>query len=64
MSFPRSLDEYGDKELQQELARRAEVRERGLCDYCGRSSRAPSCKFSERHHSRDGHTVAGNGVRR
>lgn len=43
------LDEYPETQLRAELARRADARERGLCDYCGRPKAAPTCRFPERH---------------
>ena len=50
MSYPKDLDEYTDNELTHELQRRMRLRERGLCDYCGRTDVTPTCKFPERHH--------------
>lgn len=49
MSFPRDLDEIGEDELQQELLRRFNARQQGVCDYCGRGPKTPSCKYSGRH---------------
>lgn len=49
MSYPRDLDEYLDEELRQELRRREKNRRRGQCDYCGRKSDEPPCKFPVRH---------------
>ena len=50
MSYLRDLDEYRELELVSELTRRAQAREQGVCDYCGRtpSTTAP-CKFPDRH---------------
>jgi hypothetical protein len=36
VSYIRDLDEYYEEELEAELASRAELRIRGLCDYCKR----------------------------
>lgn len=49
MSYPRSLDEYAEKELEQELRERERLRARGICDYCSRPPHEPACKFPERH---------------
>ena len=49
MSLPRDLDEYSDDELIRELARRADRRENGVCDYCLRPSSATACRFPVRH---------------
>lgn len=49
MSYPRDLDEYSENELLEEIERRRTVRERGLCDYCGRKPTTSPCKFPERH---------------
>lgn len=50
MSYPRDLDEYRGSELRAEIARREELRDKGLCDYCGRPEGCePSCKERRRH---------------
>lgn len=50
MSYPMSLDEYTDAELQAELDRRYRDRRAGKCDYCHRPfTSMPACKFPERH---------------
>ena len=50
MGFPLDLDEYDEKRLIDELARRVNLRAQGLCDYCARPYGVkPSCKFPERH---------------
>lgn len=50
MSYPKDLDEYTEAQLQEELARREDVRAQGRCDYCGGLQTETSCKFPERHH--------------
>lgn len=50
MSYSIGLDEYRESVLQEELERRAALREKGLCDYCERAIEVTSsCKFPERH---------------
>jgi hypothetical protein len=49
MGYPLDLDEHEEHQLIKELARRAEARDGGLCDYCERSEDASVCKFPERH---------------
>ena len=49
MSYPKDLDEIGEPELREELARREALRASGLCDYCGRAPSEQSCKFPKRH---------------
>jgi hypothetical protein len=49
MSYPCDIDEMTEKELEEELKRRARARERGLCDYCGRKPTVPVCRMAERH---------------
>lgn len=49
MGYPRDLDEYDEKELDAEKRRRAERRNRGLCDYCERAPTSPPCRFPRRH---------------
>lgn len=49
MSYPKDLDEYSSAELVNEINRRIDLRERDLCDYCGRPGNAPSCRFPVRH---------------
>lgn len=50
MSLVKTLDEYTEKELQQELLRRVELRAAGKCDYCERYSGTTDCRFPDRHH--------------
>ena len=47
--YLRALEEYTDMELLQELAKRTQRRNMGICDYCGRFADAPPCKFPTRH---------------
>jgi hypothetical protein len=49
MSYPKDLDEYTNEELEKELRARAELRAKGICDYCGRNGASTPCKFPERH---------------
>lgn len=49
MTYPRSLDEYGDDELKAELERRAKLKKDGRCTYCERSTTSSACRFPERH---------------
>lgn len=50
MSYPRSIDEYSDKELCQEIQRRNDNRRKGLCPYCGYSiTKHLQCKYPEQH---------------
>jgi len=51
MSYIKTLDEYEDYELKNELDRRILVRTQGLCDYCGREQITSVCKFTHRHKS-------------
>ena len=43
------LDEYTERILINELVKRKEKREKGLCDYCGRDPESSSCRFPKRH---------------
>lgn len=43
------LAEYPERDLEEELRRRAGARAIGLCDYCERSTESASCKFGNRH---------------
>lgn len=52
MAYPLDMDEIPEERLAAEIARRANMRLRGLCDYCGAVSTAPTCKFPERHGAR------------
>lgn len=54
MSYAMTLDEVEESDLVAELNRRLELRDRGLCDYCGRRPVAPTCKFPKRHYLRWG----------
>jgi len=49
MSYPLDLDEYSEARLIAELTHRATLRAEGVCDYCGRNSNLPACRFPERH---------------
>jgi hypothetical protein len=49
MGYPRDLDEIDDRELEAELRRREQSRQRGYCDYCGRPATEPTCRFPLRH---------------
>lgn len=49
MGYPGDLDEYDESELHIELTRRAKLRLKGLCDYCGRKPGTKPCMFPERH---------------
>lgn len=50
MSYPRDLDEMSADELQDELNRRAKLKDQGLCTYCERPLNAlPPCRFLVRH---------------
>lgn len=51
MGYPKDLDEYDEEQLQGELARRARLKEKGVCTYCERPQNAPSCRFPERHNA-------------
>jgi hypothetical protein len=54
MSYPKDLDEYSERTLIDEIARRETCRRRGRCDYCGRAHGvAPACKFPVRHAGKD-----------
>lgn len=44
-----NLDEIPERDLLAELQLRAERRRRGQCDYCGRPSTDPACRFPDRH---------------
>lgn len=47
--YPKDLDEMDEEQLVAELNRRAKLRAKGRCDYCGQHYSAPSCKLPERH---------------
>lgn len=49
MSYPIDLDEYTDRQLNDEIVRRAKLKAEGRCDYCGRLGDMPTCRFTERH---------------
>lgn len=49
MGYPTDIDEMDEKKLHDELDRRAKLRARGLCDYCGRLPSEPTCMFPDRH---------------
>lgn len=46
MSYPKDLDEYSNKELQDELDRRAKYAKQGKCTYC---RHLYTCRFPGRH---------------
>lgn len=52
MSHLRDLDEYSDRELENELQQRREREAQGVCSYCGRPGYTPTCKFENRHLSK------------
>ena len=46
MSLPRELDEYDDDEITKEVRRRAALKRRGCCHYCGRRlDNGTACKL-------------------
>lgn len=47
----RTLDEYDEVLLRQELERRDVLRRNGLCDYCERPPYVAVCRFPERHNN-------------
>lgn len=49
MSYPKSLDEYTDLELAQEIEKREKLRAEGKCDYCYRPNTTTVCKHADRH---------------
>jgi hypothetical protein len=49
VSYPRSLDEYNDVELKDEIKRREKLAKKKRCTYCEQSVDAPACRFPERH---------------
>ncbi len=49
MSYPRDIDEIPGAELTAELDRRLDQRNKGLCDYCGRTPETEPCLYYERH---------------
>lgn len=49
MSYIKDLDEYTEKELLDELQHRKILQDQNLCDYCGRKSTEPVCRFPSRH---------------
>lgn len=54
MSHSRTLEEYTENELHDELKRRAFLKSQNKCIYCGREINAqPPCKFSEWHKGND-----------
>ncbi len=53
----KELDEYSDQELRDEINRRLGAGWKGQCDYCGRTSDTPPCKFPERHAAAAGKKV-------
>ena len=53
MSYRIDLDEYDEDVLHEELRRRKELRDQGLCDYCERESSTRDCKFPQRHYWND-----------
>lgn len=49
MSYRLDLDEYTEIALMTELVKRMAARKQGVCDYCGQSVLAKSCKMHWRH---------------
>lgn len=49
MSHAEDLDDQPDGRLRQELRDRAELRGRGVCDYCHGDPSAKPCKWPRRH---------------
>lgn len=50
MSYPKDLDEYTDRTLLDEIARRYAANAINLCAYCGRTLRSePFCLKTEQH---------------
>mgnify|MGYP003402888157 CR=1 FL=1 len=49
MGYFKSLDEYTENQLQEELNRRKGCQQLGVCDYCLRKPETPICMFPERH---------------
>lgn len=49
MSYPKDLDDYSDEALQGELDRRERCRQKGKCDYCGKSRTSEACRLPLRH---------------
>jgi hypothetical protein len=49
MSYRLDLDEQPEERLEAELARRRNLRAKGLCDYCERTPDTNPCKFPGRH---------------
>lgn len=55
MSYPKDIDDYSDKELIVELARRCAERSLGRCDYCRRPKTDSACGSGR--HNQDQHTL-------
>lgn len=53
MGYPTDISEVPEHRLRDELARRADRRARGLCDYCARTPDTTPCQFPDRHRQRD-----------
>ena len=50
MSYMKNLDEYTRLELIEEIRRREDANEKGICDYCGKNpDRSSPCRFPRRH---------------
>ena len=49
MSYPKTIDEYSDSDLERELRRRRRRRLAGKCDYCGGTDVAKPCRYETRH---------------
>lgn len=49
MGYSKSIDEFTDLELAQEIEKREKMRAEGKCDYCYQPNTAPVCKYSARH---------------
>ena len=57
MGYPKSLEEYTDEQIVNELERRAAAIRAGQCTYCDRPQDAEVCRFAERHVPRRTHEV-------
>jgi len=49
MTYFKDLDEYSSEQLQNELNRRSNLLQQGLCDYCGQKGSDRACRFPSRH---------------
>lgn len=53
MSYPVDLDEISTSQLRAELARREDLRAKGLCPYCARGMDETPCKMASMHKGED-----------